>query len=538
MVDTPLFRDHPEALAHIDMDQDFVLPPDEVVKAIVALISSQKYASGTVLEVGDIGGWREVHLLDDPGPQGRSTLPRTKARDAKLLVEQALSTDAKAIPKTLTEQVSTNNAAAAGVTFFTPQHGLSPGTPKTVDDTTPTIFRPLKVRGVTLRNRICVSPMCNYSCAPTGAEQGVLTPLYFTTIGHYAYKGAALVMIEATGVQANGRISVNCPGLYNDAQEKAFKTIADFVHSHGGLIGVQLSHGGRKSSTLAPWIASRLGKGSARADTADWGWPDQVVGPMGGPTNSWDGKAGDDPSGGFCEPRQMTLKDIEGLVADWASSAKRAAAAGVDVVEIHVAHGYLLHQFLSPITNQRNDKYGGSFENRIHLTVEVIRAVRAVVPQTMPVVVRISATDWMEDTDIGNRLGSWDVDSTVRLAKMLPGLGVDILDVSSGGNHPAARFTVFNAGKEQAEIANRIRKEMKDAGLSLLVSAVGEITNSQQARDLVQLDMQGNSAADLIFVGRQFLKDPAWVMTVAQQLGVDVAWPVQISRPQILGSKA
>lgn len=429
------------------------------------------------------------------------------------------------------------NAPDDGVRFFTPKHPLAPGTAKTVDENTPTIFRPLQIRGVTLRNRICVSPMCNYSCAPTGPATGVLTPLYYTTIGHYAYKGAALVMIEATGVQPNGRISVNCPGLYNGAQEEGLKAITEFVHSHGGLIGVQLSHGGRKSGTLAPWIATRMGKSSARAEEGDGGWPGDVVGPMGGASNSWDAKSRDDPTGGFCEPRQMTLSEIDKLVADWANAAKLAVSAGVDIVEVHAAHGYLLHQFLSPITNQRQDRYGGSFENRIRLTVEVIQAVRAVVPETMPVILRISATDWMEETDLGKKLGSWDLTSTIRLAKMLPDLGVDVLDVSSAGNHPEAKFTVFNAGKEQAEMAKVIRKELKDAGKGLLVSAVGMITGEEQARDLVQPDSTGDSTADLIFVGRQFLRDPAWVMTVAEKLGVDVAWPVQIARRQILGSK-
>ncbi|KAF2481575.1 NADPH dehydrogenase [Neohortaea acidophila] len=423
-----------------------------------------------------------------------------------------------------TYDATIGNVPVPNLSYFSPQHQTSPGTAKTIDESTPTIFRPLKVRGVTLRNRICVSPMCQYSCAPSGPSTGVLTPHHIVTLGHYAYKGAALVMVEATGVQPNGRISVNCPGLYNDAQQTGLKSVAEVIHSHGALIGVQLSHGGRKSGTTAPWIANRQGKGSARASVAEGGWPDNVVGPMGGAGSSWDGKPPNDESGGFCEPKQMTRDDIKEFIADWASSANRAVMAGVDIIEIHAAHGYLLHQFLSPITNQRSDEYGGSFENRIRLTIEVIAAVRAAIPETMPIILR-------------KTLGQWDVSSTTRLAKLLPSLGVDILDISSGGNHPAARLNVFNAGKEQAEIAKQLRKELRASDNKLLVSVVGMINESGQARDLVEQNSAGDAAADLIFVARKFLNDPAWVMRLAEDLGVDVAWPIQMARPQITGSK-
>ncbi|KAH7237785.1 uncharacterized protein BKA55DRAFT_651165 [Fusarium redolens] len=423
------------------------------------------------------------------------------------------------------------NPAVPGIPFFAPAQHPSPGTAKQLEPNTPTIFRPLKIRGVTLRNRICVSPMCHYSCAASGPQTGVLTPLYHTTIGHYAFRGAALVMLEATGVTPNGRISVNCPGIWNDTQRDALKNLADFVHSQGGLIGLQLGHAGRKASTLAPWVATRMGQSSARADESQGGWPNDVVGPSGGSDFVWDGKSNHDPKGGFREPREMSIDEISDLVKSFVEAAERATWAGVNVLEIHVAHGYLLHQFVSPITNQRKDKYGGSFENRIRLILEIIQAVRAAIPVSMPLFVRISATDWMEDTALGKNLGSWDVSSTIRLAKLLPDLGVDVLDVSSAGNHPQASHNVFDAGKEQAAIAARVKEALAKAGKHMIIGTVGEITDAFQARDLVQEGTAGS--VDVISVGRQFLKEPGWVLKAAQELGVDVAWPQFISRPQI-----
>lgn len=423
------------------------------------------------------------------------------------------------------------NAAVPGIPFFAPAQDPSTGTAKQLEPDTPTIFRPLKIRGITLRNRICVSPMCHYSCAASGPQTGVFTPLYYTTIGHYAFRGAALVMLEATGVTPNGRISVNCPGIWNDAQRDALKNLADFVHSQGGLIGLQLGHAGRKASTLAPWVATRMDQGSAKADESQGGWPDDVVGPSGGLDFVWDGKASQDPKGGFWEPREMSIGEISNLIRSFAKAAERAVWAGVDVLEVHVAHGYLLHQFVSPITNQRKDKYGGSFENRIRLVLEIIQAVRDVIPESMPLFVRLSATDWMEKSTLGKDLGSWDVPSTIRLAKLLPDLGVDVLDVSSAGNHPQAAHNVFDAGREQAAIAARVKGALERAGKRMIIGTVGEITDAIQARDLVQEGAAGS--VDLISVGRQFLKEPGWVLKVAQELGVDVAWPQFISRPQI-----
>lgn len=402
------------------------------------------------------------------------------------------------------------------------------GTPRVIDDSTPDLFRPLKIRSLSLRNRICVSPMCLYSTAAHGPQQGVLTPLYITTIGHNVFKGAALAMLEATGVQPNGRISPHCPGLWNSTQQQALKTLTDFIHSQGGLCGVQLSHAGRKASTLPPLAAARLGKSSARATVEDGGWPDDVVGPSCG--LSWDGKTNDDPAGGFYVPREITKQEIEQLISNYASAAERAVDAGVDVVEIHAAHGYLIHQFLSPLTNRRNDEYGGGFDNRVRLLLEVIRAVRGRVPATTPVFVRISVTDWMEDTRLGSELGTWDEESTVRLVTMLPALGVDLVDISSGGNHPLAHLNVFDGGEKHTAIARRLKQSLVSQGVSMLVGTVGMITRAEQARDLVQGGEHGQPGVDIVSIGRQFLRQPDWVLNAAAEIGVDVVWPAQIER--------
>jgi len=438
------------------------------------------------------------------------------------------------------------NPAVPNIPYFTPAHAADPGVPFQPSPSTPTLFTPLKIRSATLRNRIIVAPMCQYSTAAFGPETGTLTDYHIATLGHYALKGAALIFIEATGVQPNGRISPHCPGLWNDVQTEGVKRVADFVKSQGALCGIQLAHAGRKSSTVPPWIAARYKKASMRATTEVGGWPEDVVGPMGGPENSWDGK-GLAEDGGFWPPRQLTVEEIQDTVKAFADSARRAVEAGVGVIEIHSAHGYLLHQFLSPITNRRTDQYGGSFENRTRLLIEVITAVREAIPQTTPLFLRVSSTEWLEETDLAQKYGSWDVESTLRLAQLLPDLGVDLLDVSSGGNHPAQRINMFFSKDYQTKIAARIRHEMKAAGLNLFIGAVGLITEAEQARDIVQVDgsIEEEAAAakemteakngkepmaDVILVARQFMREPEWVLKVGWKLGVDIAWPSQFLR--------
>jgi 2,4-dienoyl-CoA reductase-like NADH-dependent reductase (Old Yellow Enzyme family) len=402
--------------------------------------------------------------------------------------------------------------------------------------------------------------MCQYSTSAVGPSTGALTDYHIATLGHYALKGAGLVFIEATGVQANGRISPNCPGLWSDAQIPALRRVSDFIKSQGALSGIQLAHAGRKASTCAPWIAGAqktsngTRKVSVKADADVGGWPDNVVGPMGGEEWTWDMKKLDDEASGYCAPRALSTSEIHELVQDWASAAIRAVKAGIDVIEIHGAHGYLIHQFLSPITNRRTDSYGGSFENRVRLLLDIIRAIRAVIPDTMPLFLRISTTEWMEDTDLGKTHGSWDIESSIRLAKLLPALGVDLLDASSGGNHPLQRINPWLTDY-QTLIAARIRAEIKAEGSTkdLLIGAVGLITEAKQARDILEdggaakadseITAEARTAvgmtekrdgkepmADVVLVARQFMREPEWVLKVAWALGVDVAWPNQFLR--------
>ncbi|KAI9155733.1 putative NADPH dehydrogenase [Paramyrothecium foliicola] len=459
--------------------------------------------------------------------------------------------------------LSKANPGAPGVAYFTPKQMHNPGTPCTIDGATPTLFTPLKIRDVVLRNRLIVSPMCQFSTASTGPEIGQLTDYHLATLGHYGLKGAALVFIEATGVQPNGRISPNCPGLWEDAQIAPIKRVADFLHSQGALCAIQLAHAGRKASTVAPWIANQYRtsrgwpNGSIRATEDVGGWPEDVVGPMGGVGECWDG-LGLDETGGFFPPRALTEPEIQQLIKDWGRAAARAVQAGVDVIEIHAAHGYLVHQFLSPVTNRRADKYGGDFEGRTRLAKEIVEEVRRNIPAGMPLFFRVSSTDWLEGSEVESQYGSsWDVESTVRLAEILPDWGVDLLDVSSGGNHHLQNTALFSIKDYQTSRAGRIRQAVRKAGKNLLIGAVGLITEATVAKDLVQQvqsgsdlpgenngieeearvakDMtQANGAtepmADAIFIARQFMKEPEWVLKVAWQLGVEVSWPSQFRR--------
>lgn len=455
------------------------------------------------------------------------------------------------------------NTGVPGLEYFTPQHLASPGSiPQSGSTKIPTLFTPLTIRGVTLRNRILVAPMCQYSTASSGPSTGALTDYHIATLGHYALKGASLVFIEATGVKFNGRISPNCPGIWSDSQIPALRRVADFLKSQGSVAGIQLAHAGRKASTCAPWIAGAQKteggkrKVSVRAGEDVDGWPNDVVGPMGGEEWVWDGKPLNDEESGYCAPRALSEQEIGDMVKDWAKAAERAVKAGIEVIEIHGAHGYLIHQFLSPVTNQRTDRYGGSFENRTRLLVEIIQAVRKVIPESMPLFLRISTTEWMEETDIGKKYGTWDVESSIKLAKMLPALGVDLLDASSGGNHPLQKINAFNSSDYQTLIASRIRAEVKKEGKNLLIGAVGLITEAEQARDIIEeggavgvrkvdaeIAQEARAAlgmterkngkepmADVVLVARQFMREPEWVLRVAHELGVDVAWPNQFLR--------
>ncbi|RDW85143.1 NADH-dependent flavin oxidoreductase-like protein [Coleophoma cylindrospora] len=410
-------------------------------------------------------------------------------------------------------------ASASDIPYYTPRQSPPAGT--ALGDNAPTLFTPLKLRDLTVQNRIWVAPMCTYS-----AQDGHLTDFHLVHLGAFALRGASLTMIEATSVLANGGITPQDSGLWKDSQIAPIKRVADWVHSQGQHLGIQLGHAGRKASTIAPWLVERGMSAVAGKDIG--GWPDDVMGPS---AIQW--------GEGYVKPREMTAQDIQELISGFVDSAKRAIAAGVDVIEIHAAHGYLLCSFLSPISNRRTDKYGGSFENRIRLLIEVIQAVRAVIPQGMPLLVRVSATEWMEESDEPE---SWDVPQTIELAKLLPGLGVDLLDVSSGGNNEKQQIKLSN--NFQVGIAGQIRKALYSAGITnLLIGAVGLITEAEAAKEIVQekegtvqmTDEQGGLAdANIVLVARQFLREPEWVFRVAYRLGVEVKWPIQYHRGTFL----
>jgi 2,4-dienoyl-CoA reductase-like NADH-dependent reductase (Old Yellow Enzyme family) len=348
------------------------------------------------------------------------------------------------------------------------------------------LFEPLRLRGVTFRNRIFVSPMCMYS-----AEDGVPNDWHFVHLGSRAVGGAALVMVEATGVSAEGRISPGDTGLWNEAQVDAFKRITGFVAARGAVPGIQLAHAGRKASTHVPW------KGGRPLAASEGAWT--TLGPSPVPFDQ-----------GFPPPREMTLADLDRVTAEFASAASRAMEAGFGVVEVHAAHGYLLHEFLSPLSNRRLDEYGGSLKNRMRFPLRVVRAVRQTFPENRPVFVRISATDWAE--------GGWDLPQSIELSKLLKKEDVDLVDCSSGGLVPNAKIAVQPG--YQVPFAEAIRRE---AGIP--TAAVGMITEPRQAEEIL-----ASGRADAIVMARAFLRDPYWPLHAARELGANVDWPVQYGR--------
>jgi 2,4-dienoyl-CoA reductase-like NADH-dependent reductase (Old Yellow Enzyme family) len=349
------------------------------------------------------------------------------------------------------------------------------------------LMSPLQIRGVTLRNRVAVSPMCEYS-----SEDGFANDWHLVHLGSRAVGGAGLVLTEATAVTADGRISPHDLGIYADAHVEMLARIFAFVEQHGAVPGVQLAHAGRKASTARPW---------------DGGGP--VPPEQGGWTPIWAPSA-EAFREGWQVPRAMTLADIAAVTQAFVAAARRVLAAGGKVIEIHGAHGYLLHEFLSPLSNHREDAYGGSFDNRTRLLREVVEAVRGVWPERLPLFVRISATDWVED--------GWTADDSVALARQLTGCGVDLIDCSTGGNTAHARIPV--APGYQVPFAERVRRE---AGV--LTGAVGLITDPHQAEGILQ-----SGRADLIVMARQLLRDPYWPLHAAQTLGDPPAVPHQYLR--------
>ena len=341
------------------------------------------------------------------------------------------------------------------------------------------LFKPFAQKSMTLRNRVVMSPMCMYSAG----TDGVPNDWHYVHYGTRAVGGASLLIAEATSVEALGRISEADLGLWSDEQARAFARIVEFAHKHGAAFGIQLAHAGRKA-----WSGTK-GKG-----------PDVPVAPSAIPYST-----------DWVTPIELDKAGIDRIVAAFAAAAKRAAEAGCDMVEIHAAHGYLLHEFLSPLSNHRTDEYGGSLENRSRMLKRVFEAVRANFPADRPVWVRISGSDWVE--------GGWDLDQSVQLAKWMKEWGVDLVDCSGGGNSPLQQIPNLGPGY-QVPFAARIRKE---AGIP--TGAVGLITGARQAEEIL-----AGGHADVIILGRELLRNPYFPLQAAHQLGVEVQWPVQYVR--------
>jgi 2,4-dienoyl-CoA reductase-like NADH-dependent reductase (Old Yellow Enzyme family) len=348
------------------------------------------------------------------------------------------------------------------------------------------LFESWRLRELEFKNRVAVSPMCQYS-----ANDGHVGHWHLVHLGSRAVGGAALVMAEATGVQAIGRISPEDTGIYLDSHVDAWKPIVEFVQSQGAIAGIQLAHAGRKGSTAAPW------KGGKAVAIADGGWV--PVGPSAVPF------APDYPM-----PKELSIAEIDQIVADFVKAAQRALRAGFQVVEVHAAHGYLLHEFYSPLCNFRKDEYGGSLENRLRLAVRIAEAVREAWPAKWPVFVRISATDWKD--------GGWDLAQSIELCRRLKAVGVDLVDVSSGGAVADARIPV--APGYQLKFAEAIRRES-----GIATGTVGMITDAIQADSVVVSEQ-----ADMVFLARGMLRDPYWPRRAAQELGTKIKGPVQYER--------
>jgi len=357
------------------------------------------------------------------------------------------------------------------------------------------LFAPLRLRSLDLTHRILVSPMCQYSCA-----DGFSTDWHLVHLGSRAVGGAALVFTEATAVSADGRISPQDLGIYDDRHVEGLARIVRFVQGQGAAAGIQLAHAGRKASTPRPWES-----GGRAILPADGGW--EPLAPTGAAFVE-----------GYPVPRAATVAELAAVVASFRTAALRARAAGFDVVEIHAAHGYLLHEFLSPLVNTRTDAYGGSYDHRVRLCLEVVEAVRSVWPAELPLFVRLSCTDWAP--------GGWDVEQSVELARRLGERGVDLVDCSSGGAVPDAKIPVGPG--YQVPFAERLRRE---AGLA--TGAVGMITEPAQADAIVR-----GGQADCVLLARELLRDPYWPLHAAQALGQVVPWPPQYVRAAPPGTPA
>jgi 2,4-dienoyl-CoA reductase-like NADH-dependent reductase (Old Yellow Enzyme family) len=349
------------------------------------------------------------------------------------------------------------------------------------------LFDPLAIRDLKFANRVFVSPMCQYS-----SHDGYANDWHFVHLGGRAVGGAGLIFTEATAVLPEGRISPQDLGIWADGHIEMLSRIVSFIHEQGSIAGMQLAHAGRKASTRRPWEAP----GKISEDEGGW---KKVVAPSALAF-----------SDNYPMPQALTSDGIQEVVAAFAAAARRACQAGFRVVEIHAAHGYLIHEFLSPLSNQREDDYGGSFENRTRLCLEVVAAVRSAWPKQLPLFLRISATDWID--------GGWDIEQSVRLAAQLKQMGVDLIDCSSGGNVARAKIPVGPG--YQTVFAERIRREAE-----IRTGAVGMITSPVQAEHIIRTEQ-----ADAVIMAREFLRDPYWPLRAARELDQSIAWPVQYLR--------
>lgn len=348
------------------------------------------------------------------------------------------------------------------------------------------LFSPLRLRELSFRNRVFVSPMCQYSC-----NEGLAAPWHLVHLGSRAVGGAALVIAEAAAVVAEGRISPHDLGIWSAAHAQALQPIAAFVREQGAVAGIQLAHAGRKASTARPW------EGGAAVTVAHGGWQPVAPSALAYSDRYW-------------TPRELTRDEIVQLPRRFAEAAERALGVGFQLIELHLAHGYLLHQFLSPLSNRRSDEYGGDFAGRTKLPLEVVRAVREAVPAQLPVFVRISATDWVP--------GGWDLAQSVAFARLLQAAGVDLVDCSSGGLAPSQQISVGPG--YQVPFAETIRREAKIA-----TGAVGLITEPAQAEAII-----ASGQADAVLLARAFLRDPYWTRHAAIELGAKSHWPTQYGR--------
>ncbi len=348
------------------------------------------------------------------------------------------------------------------------------------------LFQPLNIRGVTLKNRIVVSPMCQYS-----STDGFAADWHLVHLGSRAVGGAGLIITEATSVSPEGRISPGDLGIWKDEHIDFLKRITTFIELQGAVPGIQLAHAGRKASHHVPWSGHK----SLTKDEGAW----QTIAPSAVPHTP-----------GEPTPKEMNVLDIEKLRKDFMDACKRGLLAGFKVFEIHAAHGYLLNQFLSPLSNFRTDEYGGNFENRIRILLQIVSDTRKLIGETFPLFVRVSATDWVP--------GGWTEDDSVELAKILKHAGVDLIDCSSGGNSPDQKIPV--GAMYQVPFASKIKNVT-----GILTGAVGLITKTEEAEQILN-----NQQADLIILARQFLRDPYFPLHAAKELGNDVTWPVQYDR--------